>query len=155
MTMGVARADESNKIPPVGTWMVDLTPQSASGAIDSTIAALPKDLTVLALQGVNLDEDGLTAFTGALILDYPFSCHVPPDTPDDIGCAPVLDVSVCVNILGLQTTDCATRIAADLLGCLVDYSMPLDGVSPEDVFRSPCGGHAGLLMLIDQQCNAC
>ena len=155
MATGVARADDINRIPPFGTWMVDLTPQSSSDTINGTIAALPKDLAVLALQGVNLDEDGLTAFTGALNLDYPYSYHVPPDTPHDIGCAPVLDVSVCENVLGLQTTDCATRIAADLLGCLVDYSMPLDGVSLEDVFRSPCGGQAGLLMLIDQQCNAC
>jgi len=153
-TKGVWAAN-NNKVPTVGTWMVDLTPMSSSDTINDTIAALPKDLTVLALQGVNLDEDDLTAFKEAVQQHYPFSYHVPPGTPDAIGCAPVLPESVCENVLGLRTTDCAIRIAADMLGCIVDYSLPLAEVSLEDVLRSPCGGQAGLLLLLDQQCTAC
>jgi hypothetical protein len=152
---GAAQGGDENRIPPVGTWMVDLTPQSTSDTINATIAALPRDLTVLALQGVHLDEDDLAAFTLALSPDYPVSYYVSPATPHDIGCAPVLPVEVCESVLGLTITDCATRIAQDMLGCMVDYSMPLVESSLEDVFQSFCGGSAGLLLVIDQQCPAC
>ncbi len=155
MTTGLVRAGGGSGIPPVGTWKLDLTPQSSTGTIEGSVAAIPRDLGVLALQGVDLDEGGLAALTQALAPDYPYSYHVPPVTSHDLGCAPVLPVSVCESALGLQITDCAARIASDLLGCLVDYSMPPGSVTLEQVLRSPCGGHVGLLLLIDQQCPAC
>jgi hypothetical protein len=154
MTVGVAGA-EGARIPPVGTWNVNLTPASSSDAIDRTIAALPKDLTVLALQDIFLDEEGLEAFLKALRRSYFFSYHVPAQTSHDAGCAPVVPASVCESVLGLRTTDCVQRIAADLLGCFVDYGIPLDRLTTDDVFQSSGGGHAGLLLLVDPQCNAC
>lgn len=154
MMAGVARADGA-RIPPVGTWNVNLGPGSSSDAIDRTIEALPKDLAVLALQDIFLDEDGLQAFVTALRPSYRFSYHVPPKTPHNLGCAVSVPESACENVLGLRTTDCVQRIAADLLGCFVDYSMPSNRLTIDDVFQSPCGGHAALLMLLDPQCNAC
>lgn len=115
MTTGVVRADVTNNIPPVGIWILELTTQFFSSAIESTMAALLNDLTVLAQQGASLDGNDLAAFTALLTQDYPFDYHVAPETPHDIGCAPAIDSAVCERVLDLQTVDCATRIAADWL----------------------------------------
>jgi len=151
---GVARADGA-RIPPVGTWKVELYPWSSSDTIDRTIAALPRDLAVLALQDIFLDEDGLKAFRRALWRSYPFSYHVPPHTLHDLGCVTELPASTCEALTGLDVTYCVQLLASSLLSCLFSSGFSLDRVTLDDVFRSSCAPMASVLLILDPQCNAC
>src|SRR5262249_533604 len=117
MMTGAAGAGGA-KIPPVGTWKAELFPWSSSDTIDRTIAALPKDLQVLALQDIFVDEEGLLAFARALRRSYPFSYHVPPDTPRDIACVSELPAATCLAVTGLDVTYCVPLLAGSLLSCL-------------------------------------
>src|SRR5262249_27021006 len=144
------------KIPPVGTWKVGLFPWSSSDTVDRTIAALPKDLEVLALQDIFLDEDGLKAFARALRRSYPFSYHVPPQTPPhDMGCAPSLPAETCAAVTGLDVTYCVPLLASSLLSCLVTSGFSLDRVTTDDILGSICGPMAAALLALDNQCPAC
>lgn len=150
---GVALSGGGIPIPAVGTWKVGLLPGDSA---ESTIAALPKDLAVLALQDIFLDEDGLNAFKSALGRSYPFSYHVPPGTPHDLGCVPYTPQEFCLQVTGLNTTDCVPQVAYGLLQCLQAAGSALDRLTLDALLTIPqCTPLTGALLVLDNQCPAC